>query len=107
MAKELVMRENVDVIVGTINSAAALAISEAVAKKEKVPFIVWISKSEKITGELGHRYVFSTAENTAMAGKAGGRGAGEETLQEVLDRRQTTMSTAMPLPMRPGGTSRR
>ena len=74
MAKELVMRENVDVLVGTINSGAALAVSEGVAKKEKVPFIVWISKSEKITGELGHRYVFSTAENTAMAGKAGAVG---------------------------------
>src|SRR5512136_601626 len=74
MAKELVMKENVDVLAGTINSGAALAVSEAVAKTEKVPFIVWISKSEKITGELGHRYVFSCAENTAMAGKAGGVG---------------------------------
>ena len=72
MAKELVMRENVDVLVGTINSGAALAVSDAVAKKEKVPFMVWISKSERITGEKGHRYVFSTGENTAMAGKAGG-----------------------------------
>jgi branched-chain amino acid transport system substrate-binding protein len=72
MAKELVMREGVDVIVGTINSGAALAVSAAVAAKEKVPFIVWISKSERITGEKGHRYVFSTGENTAMAGKAGG-----------------------------------
>jgi branched-chain amino acid transport system substrate-binding protein len=70
MAKELVLNEQVDLLVGTINSAAALAISEY-AKEEKVPFIVWISKSEKITGEQGHRYVFSTGENTAMAGKAG------------------------------------
>ncbi len=73
-AKELVLRENVDVLVGTINSGAALAISEAVAKKEKVPFIAWISKSENITGKKGHRYVFSAGENTAMAGKAGGVG---------------------------------
>lgn len=72
MAKELVMREDVDVLVGTINSGAAMAVSDAVAKKEKVPFIVWISKSERITGEKGHRYVFSAGENTAMAGKAGG-----------------------------------
>ena len=72
MAKELVMREDVDVIVGTINSGAAMAVSEAIAKKEKVPFITWISKSERITGEKGHRYVFSCGENTAMAGKAGG-----------------------------------
>jgi branched-chain amino acid transport system substrate-binding protein len=71
-AKELVLRENVDILVGTINSGAALAVSEAVAKREKVPFIVWISKSENITGKKGHRYVFSAGENTAMAGKAGG-----------------------------------
>ena len=72
MAKELVLRGDVDILVGTINSGAALAVSEAVAKKEKVPFIVWISKSENITGKKGHRYVFSTGENTAMAGKSGG-----------------------------------
>jgi len=72
MAKELVMRANVDMLLGTINSGAAMAVSAAVAKKEKVPFITWISKSERITGEKGHRYVFSCGENTAMAGKAGG-----------------------------------
>jgi len=71
VAKELVMREEVDVIVGTINTSVAVAISDYV-KGEKVPFIVWISKSEHITGSKGHRYVFSTGENTAMAGKAGG-----------------------------------
>jgi branched-chain amino acid transport system substrate-binding protein len=73
-AKELVLREDVDILVGTINSGAALAISEAVAKREKVPFIAWISKSENITGKKGHRYVFSAGENTAMAGKSGGMG---------------------------------
>jgi len=71
VAKELVMREEVDVIVGTINTSVAVAISDYV-KGEKMPFIVWISKSEHITGSKGHRYVFSTGENTAMAGKAGG-----------------------------------
>jgi len=71
VAKELVMREEVDVIVGTINTSVAVAISDYM-KEEKVPFIVWISKSEHITGSKGHRYVFSTGENTAMGGKAGG-----------------------------------
>ncbi|RLB07704.1 MAG: amino acid ABC transporter substrate-binding protein [Deltaproteobacteria bacterium] len=71
MAKELVMREKVDLLVGTISSSVALAVSDY-CKGEKVPFMVWISKSERITGEKGHRYVFSTGENTAMAGKAGG-----------------------------------
>jgi branched-chain amino acid transport system substrate-binding protein len=71
VAKELVMNEKVDLLAGTVNSGAALAVSDY-AKAEKVPFIVWISKTEKITGEKGHRYVFSTTENTYMAGKAGG-----------------------------------
>jgi branched-chain amino acid transport system substrate-binding protein len=71
MAKELVMNEKVDLLVGTVNSGVSLAVSDYV-KGEKVPFIVWISKTEKITGEKGHRYAFSTTENTYMAGKAGG-----------------------------------
>lgn len=69
MSRDLVLQEKVDVLVGVINSATALAVS-AYAKDQKVPFIVWIAKSEAITGAKGHRYVFSTGENTAMAGKA-------------------------------------
>lgn len=69
MAKELVMKENVDILAGTINSGATLAISDF-AKKEKIPFICTFAKSEKITGEQGHRYVFSVSENTRMIGKA-------------------------------------
>ncbi|MDX2454561.1 ABC transporter substrate-binding protein [Desulfosarcina sp.] len=68
-AKELIYRENVDVLMGTINSALALAISD-MCKKEKVPFFATFSKSAKITGAKGHRYVFSITENTALAGKA-------------------------------------
>ena len=73
LAKELIMRENVNILVGTINSGAALAVS-SYAKKAKVPFIVWISKSQKITGAEGHRYVFDAGENPAMA--LGAIGAG-------------------------------
>ena len=69
MAKDLIMRENIDILVGTINSATALAISDLV-KKEKVPFLVTGAKSEKISGEKGHRYIFSTNENTRMIGRA-------------------------------------
>ncbi len=69
MAKELVMKEKVDILMGTISSASALAISDF-AKKEKIPFFVTYAKSEKISGEKGHRYVFDMAENTYMAGKA-------------------------------------
>ena len=69
MAKELVMNEKVDILMGTINSAGGLAVSEY-CKTEKIPFLVTFSKSEKVTGEKGHRYVFSITENTAMIGKA-------------------------------------
>ncbi len=69
MTKELVMRENVDVIMGSTNSGAALAMSDF-AKKEKIPFLVTDAKSDKIVGEQGHRYVFNLNENTMMVGKA-------------------------------------
>ncbi len=69
MAKELILKENVDILMGTINSATALAISD-LCKKEKVAFLVTFSKSGKITGEKGHRYVFNLNENTDMIGRA-------------------------------------
>ena len=72
-AKELVMREDVDFLVGTINSALALAISD-LAQKEKIPFFATFSKSAKLTGAKGHRYVFQITENTAMIGQAAGAG---------------------------------
>ncbi|MEX1352414.1 MAG: ABC transporter substrate-binding protein [Desulfobacterales bacterium] len=68
-AKEMIMRENVDILAGTISSSVALAISN-LALKEKVPFFVTFAKSQAITAEKGHRYVFGIAENTTMAGKA-------------------------------------
>ena len=80
-AKELIYRENVDIMMGTINSALALAISD-MCKKEKVPFFVTFSKSAKITGANGHRYVFSITENTALAGKAAAAGLAKKPYQK-------------------------
>jgi branched-chain amino acid transport system substrate-binding protein len=68
-ARELIMRENVDILAGTTNSAVTLAVSDVV-KKEKIPFVVMFAKSAKITGAKGHRYIFSLNENTAMIGRA-------------------------------------
>lgn len=68
-AKELIMRENVNVLMGTINSAVSLAVSD-LAKKEKIPFIVTYGKSSAITGAKGHKFVFNMNENTEMVGKA-------------------------------------
>jgi len=69
VAKELIMRENVDILMGTISSSVALAVSQIV-KNEKLPFLCTFSKSAKITGEKGHRYVFGITENTDMIGRA-------------------------------------
>ncbi len=69
MAKDLVMREKVNVLMGSTNSGGALAVSDF-ARKEKIPFIVTDAKSDKIVGEKGHRYVFNANENTAMIGRA-------------------------------------
>jgi branched-chain amino acid transport system substrate-binding protein len=68
-AKELIMKEKVDLLVGTINSGSALSIADLV-KKEKIPFIATYSKTDKLTGEKGNRYTFSMNENTTMAGRA-------------------------------------
>lgn len=69
-ARELILRERVQVLAGTTNNAAALAVSR-LAREFRVPFFVWISQSERITGAEGHRYVFQTIPNTAMSGRAG------------------------------------
>ncbi|MCB2227702.1 MAG: ABC transporter substrate-binding protein [Desulfarculaceae bacterium] len=72
-AKELIMREGVSALVGTINSGLALAISD-LAQRENIPFFATFSKSAKISGAKGHRYVFQITENTAMIGKAAAAG---------------------------------
>ncbi|MFH1036231.1 MAG: ABC transporter substrate-binding protein [Pseudomonadota bacterium] len=76
-AKELIMREGVDILMGTINSATALAISDLV-KNEKVPFFATFAKTDKLSGEKGHRYVFQITENTASAGKAAAVGLAKQ-----------------------------
>ncbi len=77
MAKELVLKEKVDILMGTINSATALAVSDF-ALKEKIPFFVTFSKSEKIVVDKGHRYVFNMNENAMMAGRAAGYALGKK-----------------------------
>ena len=69
MAKELVLRQNVDILAGTMLTPAALAISDF-ARQEKIPYIIENAKSYKILGERGHRYVFSVDVNTTMIGQS-------------------------------------
>ena len=68
-AKELITKDGVNVLVGTVSSGVAIAIAE-VAKREQVPFIATIAKTMQLTGERRHDYVFRVATNTDFEGDA-------------------------------------
>lgn len=70
-ARELVLKENVDFLAGTINSASGLAVSEFAKQKKKL-FIIHVSRSDRITGEKCHRYVFRGCPSADIEGLAGG-----------------------------------
>ncbi len=70
-ARELLLKENVDFLAGTTNSASALAVSEFAKQKKKL-FIIHIARSERVTGEKGHAYVFRGGPNAEIEGMAGG-----------------------------------
>lgn len=70
-ARELLLKENVDFLAGTTNSASGLAVSE-LAKQKKKLFMVHIARSEKITGAKGHEYIFRGCPNAEIEGAAGG-----------------------------------
>lgn len=74
-ARELVLKENVDFLAGTINSSGALAVSEYAKTKKKV-FMVHAAYTHRLTGELGHRYVFRSCQNAEIIGLSGGAFAG-------------------------------
>ncbi len=71
-AQELLLKEGVHFLGGTSNSASALAVSD-LAKDHKKIFMVHVSRSERITGEHGHRYVFAACPNTVIEGRSGAR----------------------------------
>lgn len=70
-ARELLLKEKVDFLGGTTNSAVTLAIGEFVKAKKKL-FMVSISRSHRITGEKGHRYLFRGCPSADLECLAGG-----------------------------------
>ena len=70
-ARELILKENVDFLGGTTSSSVTLAISEFARKKKKI-FMVSISRSHRITGEKGHKYIFRGCPSADIEGLAGG-----------------------------------
>src|SRR6266849_3073942 len=70
VSRELILRENVDFLVGTLTSAEGPAVS-VVAKENKVVFIAPIPKTDQLTAaDKLHPYVFRVAANTTMEGRS-------------------------------------
>jgi branched-chain amino acid transport system substrate-binding protein len=71
LARELIIKDNVDFLVGTLTSAEAPAVS-TVAKENKIVFIAPTSKSTILTDPQHiHPYIFRISSNTDVEGLAG------------------------------------
>ncbi len=70
VSRELILKENVDFLVGTLTSAEGPAVS-VVAKENKVVFIAAIPKTDQLTApDKLHPYVFRVAATTTTEGRS-------------------------------------
>jgi branched-chain amino acid transport system substrate-binding protein len=68
LARELIIKDNVDFLVGTLTSAEAPAVS-TIAKENRIVFIAPTSKSVQLTSPKNlHPYIFRLASNTDIEG---------------------------------------
>jgi branched-chain amino acid transport system substrate-binding protein len=71
LSRELIIKDGVDFLVGTLTSAEAPAVS-TVAKENKIVFIAPTSKSTILTdAQHVHPYIFRVSSNTDVEGLAG------------------------------------
>ena len=71
LSRELIIKDSVDFLLGTLTSAEAPAVS-TVAKENKIVFIAPASKSTILTDAAHiHPYIFRIASNTDVEGLAG------------------------------------
>jgi branched-chain amino acid transport system substrate-binding protein len=69
VARDLILKENVEFLVGTLTSAEGPAVSP-IAKENKIVFVVPVVKTDQLTApENLHPYVFRTASNTTIEGR--------------------------------------
>jgi len=74
LSRELIIKDNVDFLLGTLTSAEAPAVS-TVAKENKILFMTPSSKSTILTdAQHIHPYIFRLASNTDVEGLAGAEG---------------------------------
>lgn len=71
LARELIIKDNVDFLAGTLTSAEAPAVS-TVAKENKIVFVAPTSKSTILTdAQHIHPYIYRISSNTDVEGLAG------------------------------------
>jgi branched-chain amino acid transport system substrate-binding protein len=71
LARELIIKDDVDFLAGTLTSAEAPAVS-TVAKENKIVFVAPTAKLTELTQPPQlHPYIFRVASNTAVEGQAG------------------------------------
>src|SRR6202162_2483040 len=71
LARELIIKNNVDFLSGTLTSAEAPAVS-TIAKENKIVFIAPIAKTVQLTAPANlHPYIFRLASNTDIDGRTG------------------------------------
>jgi branched-chain amino acid transport system substrate-binding protein len=69
VSRELILKDNVDFLVGTLTSAEGPAVS-TIAKENKVLFVAPIPKTDQLTAPANlHPYVFRTASTTTIEGR--------------------------------------
>jgi branched-chain amino acid transport system substrate-binding protein len=71
LARELIIKNNVDFLIGTLTSAEAPAVS-TIAKENRIVFIAPTAKTVQLTSPKNlHPYVFRLASNTDIDGRTG------------------------------------
>ncbi len=71
LARELIIKNNVDFLSGTLTSAEAPAVS-TIAKENKIVFVAPTAKTMLLTApENLHPYIFRVASNTMIEGRTG------------------------------------
>jgi branched-chain amino acid transport system substrate-binding protein len=69
LARELILKDKVDFLIGPTSPSVASAVSQ-VAKENKKLILFHAANNERITTEFGHRYLFQVIPNTYMEGRA-------------------------------------
>jgi branched-chain amino acid transport system substrate-binding protein len=67
-AKELITKDNVDVLMGAVSSGATGALSELALQEKKV-LLAPISKAISLTRENLHKYIFQSSAHTDVEGR--------------------------------------